>query len=63
MNFKVVITKGEDDYYVVRCPDIQGCISQGRTVKETIENIKEAIGLCLDVEKEETQQFKSKSKL
>lgn len=57
MKFKVVITKGEDGYCVVRCPALQGCISQGRTVKEALENIKEAIELCLEVERDETQQL------
>lgn len=52
MNFKVVITKGEDDYYVVRCPALQGCISQGQTVESALENIKEAIELCLEVEED-----------
>ncbi|MFQ5800125.1 MAG: type II toxin-antitoxin system HicB family antitoxin [Candidatus Hydrothermarchaeales archaeon] len=57
MKFKVIITEGEDGYYVVRCPALQGCISQGKTVEEAMENIKEAIELCLEVERDETKQL------
>ena len=34
--------------YVVRCPSLPGCSSQGDTIEEAIENIKEAILLCLE---------------
>ncbi|GMQ75498.1 MAG: hypothetical protein BMS9Abin01_0748 [Gammaproteobacteria bacterium] len=40
---QVVITKGEDGYWVAECPSLPGCISQGRTKEDTIANIKEAI--------------------
>jgi predicted RNase H-like HicB family nuclease len=48
MNLKVVITKGEDGWYVVTVPSLPGCISQGRTIKEAKQNIKEAISLYLE---------------
>lgn len=38
-----VIYRGEDGYWVVECPSLPGCISQGRTREEALENIKEAI--------------------
>lgn len=50
MKFKVVITKGEDGWYVVEVPSLPGCISQGKTKKEALENIKEAIELYLEPE-------------
>jgi predicted RNase H-like HicB family nuclease len=34
---------GESGYYVVECPSLPGCLSQGHDKAETIENIKEAI--------------------
>ena len=34
--------------YVVRCPSLPGCYTQGDTIEEAIENIKEAILLCLE---------------
>ncbi len=40
---QVIIYPGEDGYYVAECPSLPGCISQGRTKEEAIENIKEAI--------------------
>jgi predicted RNase H-like HicB family nuclease len=40
---QVIIYPGEDGYWVVECPSLPGCISQGKTYKEAVENIKEAI--------------------
>ncbi len=50
MKFKVVITEGEDGWYVVVVPSLPGCISQGKTKKEALENIKEAIEVYLEPE-------------
>lgn len=52
MKFPVVIRPGEDGYFVVECPVLPGCLSQGRTEKEALENIREAIQLWLEVEAE-----------
>ena len=49
MKLKVVLKKGEDGYYVVTVPSLPGCISQGKTKEEALENIKEAIELYLEV--------------
>jgi predicted RNase H-like HicB family nuclease len=49
MNLKVLTSEGEDGWLVVQCPSILGCISQGRNLKEAIDNIKEAIEGCLEV--------------
>ncbi|MDI6917709.1 MAG: type II toxin-antitoxin system HicB family antitoxin [Thermoplasmatales archaeon] len=38
--------------YVVECPSIPGCVSQGKTEQEAIENIKDAIKQCLSVRAE-----------
>jgi len=40
---QVIIYPGEDDYWVVECPSLPGCISQGKTKEEALTNIKEAI--------------------
>ena len=40
---EVILYPGEDGYWVVECPSLPGCVSQGKTKKETIKNIKEAI--------------------
>src|SRR5258707_4290783 len=47
-DFKVFLEPDEDyGGYVVVCPSIPGCYSQGKTVPEALANIREAIDLCL----------------
>ncbi len=50
---QVIIYPGEDGYWVAECPSLPACISQGKTKKEAIANIKEAIELYIEVLKEE----------
>ena len=52
MKFTVTIAHNEDGAWVVECPAIPGCVSQGATRLEAIENIKDAIRLCLEVRAE-----------
>ena len=40
---QVIMFPGEDGYWVVEVPSLPGCISQGKTRDEALENIKEAI--------------------
>ena len=40
---EVIMFHGEDGYWVVECPSLPGCISQGETKEKAIANIKEAI--------------------
>ena len=40
---KVLLYPGEDGYWVVECPSLPGCISQGKTKAEAKVNIREAI--------------------
>lgn len=51
--FPVLIQRGEDNKYIAECPVIEGCFSQGDTIEEAIENIKEAIQLCLETDNPE----------
>ncbi len=51
--FHVIIEQDEDGGYVGKVPELQGCLSQGDTLDELMENIKEAIELCLEVQKKE----------
>jgi len=52
MRFKVVIMyDSEYKGYVVDVPELAGCMSQGKTIDEAIENIKDAIRGWLEVEK------------
>lgn len=49
MKFIVTIVRDEDGMFVVECPSIPGCVSQGRTEEEAIVNISDAIKECLEV--------------
>ncbi|MBI4650664.1 type II toxin-antitoxin system HicB family antitoxin [Candidatus Desantisbacteria bacterium] len=52
MKFKVVITyDSEYEGYVVDVPELVGCMSQGKTMDEALNNIKDAIKGWLTVEK------------
>jgi predicted RNase H-like HicB family nuclease len=53
LQFKVLIEQDEDGVFVASAPAIPGCHSQGNSYEETIENIKEAIELCLEVANED----------
>lgn len=44
----VFVERDEDGFYVVECPVFQGCFTQGKTLDEALENIKDVIGLCLE---------------
>lgn len=50
--FLVVLRPGEDGWVVAECPEVQGCISQGRTREEALVNVREAIELCLEAGEE-----------
>ena len=48
--FYVVIEKDEDGFYVGEVPQLKACYSQGKSLDELMENIKEVIVLCLEDE-------------
>jgi len=48
MKFIVNLERDESGMLVAECPAIPGCVSQGRTEAEAIQNIKEAIAGCLE---------------
>ncbi len=47
-NFHIVLEKQEEGGYTVYVPELPGCISQGETEKEAINNINEAMEIYLD---------------
>jgi predicted RNase H-like HicB family nuclease len=56
--FYVVIEKDEDGIYVGEVPQLKACYTQGRTLDELMDNIKEVIELCLeDQDPGEVTQF------
>jgi predicted RNase H-like HicB family nuclease len=56
----VVIEKDEYGYYAY-CPELEGCQTQGDSIEEVMENIKEAIELYLEtLSEEEIKEVTSK---
>ena len=58
LDFTVLIEQDEDGLYVAKVPDIIGCYTQGKTVAQVLERIKEAIEVCLEADKEEIEPMK-----
>ncbi len=56
--FNVIIEKGEDGYLISKVVGLPGCHTQGKTIKEVLERIKEAIELCLEADKENVKSMK-----
>jgi len=52
MKFVITIERDEDGMFIAECPAIPGCISQGKTEQDAMENIKDAIKQCLEVRAE-----------
>jgi predicted RNase H-like HicB family nuclease len=48
MIYQVYIEKGDEAGFIAHCPAIPGCHSQGETLEETVENIKDAIRGCIE---------------
>lgn len=53
MKFMVNIDRDEDGVFVVECPSIPGCVSQGDSKDEALESIRDAIRECLIVRAEQ----------
>ena len=46
-HFPIIIEQDKDGVFIVESPVLKGCRSYGRTVDEALENIREAIEVCL----------------
>ncbi|MBI2448796.1 type II toxin-antitoxin system HicB family antitoxin [Candidatus Pacearchaeota archaeon] len=57
-NFTVLIEQDEDGIYLATVPDIEGCYTQGKSIPEVLDRIKEAIEVCLEGDKEEITPMK-----
>ena len=53
MTFTITMWQDEDGVFIVECPAIPGCVSQGRTSDEAEANIRQAIRECLAVRREQ----------
>jgi predicted RNase H-like HicB family nuclease len=54
MEYTAIIKEIEDGWYMGQCEQIPGAITQGQTIEEVKENLKEAIALMLEDEKEDS---------
>ena len=52
MRLNITLHGDEDGVWISECPSITGCVSQGKTKGEAVEDIKYAIALCLEVRAE-----------
>jgi predicted RNase H-like HicB family nuclease len=58
LTLPLFVEKDEDGFYVVECPVLEGCYSQGKTIDEALKNIREVIKMILE-EKEAQEILKS----
>jgi predicted RNase H-like HicB family nuclease len=52
MEYTAIIEKMSSGWYIAQCEQVPGALTQGRTLEEVRENLKEAISLVLEAEKE-----------
>jgi predicted RNase H-like HicB family nuclease len=50
--FSVIVERDEQGYYVANVPELPGCHTQARSLDKLIERVREAIELCLEVERD-----------
>ena len=56
MEYTAIIRKTERGWYIGQCEQIPGALTQGRTIEEVKENLKDAIQLLLEDEKEDLRK-------
>ena len=56
--FKVIIERDEDGYFIASVPGLPGCYTQAKTLPELRKRIREAVSLCLEVAKTDPQYRK-----
>ena len=59
--FKVLIERDEDGYFIASVPALPGCVTQAKTMQELTSRIREAIQLCLGVAKN-SSKYRSRIK-
>ena len=60
MELKVVLEEQQEGGYTAYVPSLSGCVSQGETKDEALENIKEAIELYLETDDNEMVNYQDK---
>ncbi len=60
MNYKVILEPDQESGgYIAYCPTLRGCVSEGETIEEALENIQKAMKGYLSVLEEELKQKKN----
>lgn len=54
--FTAIYEDGENGWIVATCPEVPGAITQGRTIEEARENLKDAIHMMLEVMREDAEK-------
>lgn len=62
MSYPVILDRNEDGRWTVICPVLPGCVSEGATKDEALENIKDAIHLYLRAIRKELAVLRHKGK-
>jgi predicted RNase H-like HicB family nuclease len=55
--FSVIIEKDKDGFFVAYVPALRGCHTQAKSLDTLMKRIKEAIELCLEIEKPTSNEF------
>ena len=56
--FYMIVEQDEDGFFVGEIPQLKACYSQGKTLDELVENIKEVIEMCIEEEEfDDTSEF------
>ena len=63
MELTMLVEKGENGYYVGQIQEYPPVMSQGQTIDELEENLKDALKLFLEVQKEQVEKDYSKRKI
>ena len=51
-HYPIIVEQDSDGVFIVGCPLFEGCRSYGHIVDEALDNIKEAIELCIEEERD-----------
>lgn len=54
--FTALFERGDQGWWLATCPEVPGAITQGRTIEEARENLKDAIRLMLEDMREDAQE-------
>jgi predicted RNase H-like HicB family nuclease len=61
--YTVIVEKDEDGVYIAEVPSLRSCYTQGDSIEQVMERIKEVMGLCEKEEEPENLEFVSLQRL